>query len=239
MVIKELNRSKALEAMKNWTDSYPDLPAVDPEYEKVRKDLQEFAGNVSEGNINKSDYYTDVHMGLHLYDYLWKQKGFTMRVAANDNFWRYMSIKVVPDIVAERWGYDNESHYWSKPSRIWLRQIWWYVHLSWQGNIKSTEQILESGNFSTDTILNLEERTGRNGTYIDVYRMIMYFYGNLPASTIDEFNKRIRKNDKHATLFRTIMKLNTAKSVVIDPALYLGGTIEYVKSLYTDAGVRM
>ena len=123
--------------------------------------------------------------------------------------------------------------------RKWPRQRPWRLHLSWQGNIKSTEQILESCNFSTDTILNLEERTGRNGTYIDVYRMIMYFYGNLPASTIDEFNKRIRKNDKHATLFRTIMKLNTAKSVVIDPALYLGGTIEYVKSLYTDAGVRM
>lgn len=239
MVIKELNRTKAFEAMKEWVNSYPELPAVDAEYEKIRVELQKFAQDLKNNNTDITDYYTDVHMGLFLYNYLEKKSGFSMRVASNDDFWRFMSIKVVPDLVGERWGYDNESHYWTKPSRIWLRQIWWYVHLSWQGDIKTTEMLLESENFSTDTILNLEERTGRNGTYIEVYRFIMYFYARLPKTVIDNYNMTVRKHGKHATLFRTVMKLNTAKSMVVDPALYLGGPIEYVKSLFMDVGVHV
>lgn len=125
-------------------------------------------------SIAKKDYYIDAHIGILLYDYLWRVPGFNLRAAANDDFWRYLSIKVIPDVVAERWGYDNESHYWSKPARIWLRSIWWYVHLSWQGDMQTTAKVLEAPCFTTDSILNLEERTGRKGTFINVYRYIMY-----------------------------------------------------------------
>jgi len=38
-------------------------------------------------------------------------------------------------------------------------------------------------------------------------------------------------------LFRVVMKLNTAKLLVLDPALYLGGEEAYAKSLFRDAGV--
>ena len=37
-------------------------------------------------------------------------------------------------------------------------------------------------------------------------------------------------------LFRIVMKLNTAKVMVVDPALYLGGEKEYVRSLFMDSG---
>ena len=107
--------------------------------------------------------------------------GFNLRAAANDDFWRYLSIKVIPDVVAERWGYENESHYWSKPARIWLRSIWWYVHLSWQGDMQTTAKVLEASCFTTDSILNLEERTGRKGTfimYIDTLCITIVIYSN-------------------------------------------------------------
>lgn len=121
MIIKTLNRSEAQNAMKEWVLNYPSLPEVEGDYLKIRKDIQEFNQKVRSecpDSIAKKDYYIDAHIGILLYDYLWRVPGFNLRAAANDDFWRYLSIKVIPDVVAERWGYDNESHYWSKPARI-------------------------------------------------------------------------------------------------------------------------
>lgn len=240
MNIKTLNRSEAQNVMKDWIINYPTMPEVEGEYVKIRKDLQEFNSKVRKDcsdSINKKDYYIDVHMGILLYDYLWRISNFNLRAAANDDFWRYLSVKVIPDVVAQRWRYDNESHYWSKPARIWLRSIWWYVHLSWQGDIQTTVKVLEAPCFSTDSILNLEERTGRKGTYINVYRYIMYYYSHIPPHVLDGFNKSTKAQQDD--LFRIVMKLNTAKVMVVDPALYLGGEKEYVRSLFMDAGVRV
>jgi hypothetical protein len=226
--------------MKEWISNFPELPKVEGEYIKIRYDIQAFNGKVRaelSQEISKKDYYIDANLGMLLYDYLWRQPGFNLRAAANDDFWRYLSVKVVPNVVAERWGYDNESHFWSKPARIWLRSIWWYVHLSWQGDISSTAKVLESACFSTDSILNLEERTGRKGTFINVYRFIMYYYSRIPKITLDEFNKRTKTQQDD--LFRVVMRLNTAKVMVVDPALYLGGEKEYVRALFLDAGVHV
>ena len=240
MIIKTLNRSESQIAMKDWLENYPALPQIEGEYIKVRNEIQNFFKKTVEecpSDITRKDYYIDAHVGILLYDYLWRQPGFNLRAAANDDFWRYLSIKVVPDIVADRWGKDNESHYWSKPARIWLRSIWWYVHLSWQGDMMTTAKVLESPCFTTDNILNLEERTGRNGTFINVYRYIMYYYSRIPQETLENYDKNTKKQSDG--LFRIVMKLNTAKSMVIDPALFLGGEKEYVKSLFLDAGVRV
>ena len=240
MVIRSLNRSEAQNAMKEWILNYPALPEVDRDYLKIRNDIQIFNQKVRTEcpqEIVKKDYYIDAHVGILLYDYLWKQPGFNLRAAANDDFWRYLSVRVVPDVVAERWGKDNESHYWSKPARIWLRSIWWYVHLSWQGDAFTTMKVLEAPCFSTDSILNLEERTGRRGTFINVYRYIMYYYSHISKNTLDNFNKNT--TTQQDDLFRIVMKLNTAKVMVIDPALYLGGEKEYVRALFMDAGVRV
>lgn len=240
MIIKTLNRSESQVAMKDWLANYPALPLVEGDYIKIRADIQSFYKKIKEECLNdiaKKDYYIDTHMGILLYDYLWNQPGFNLRAAANDDFWRYLSIKVVPDVVAERWGKDNESHYWSKPARIWMRSIWWYVHLSWQGDMMATAQILEAPCFTTDSILNLGERTGRNGTFINVYRYIMYYYSKIPQDVLENYDKNTKSQSDG--LFRIVMKLNTAKSVVIDPALYLGGEKEYVRTLFMDAGVRV
>ena len=240
MQIKELDRAKSMDAMKHWIDCNGSiLPEVKDEYLSVRDTINKIADKVKSDNIKQSDYYTDVHIGLGLYNFLMQESGFSLRAAANDNFWRYISLIVAPNVVSSRWGVDNADHYWRKPSRIWFRQIWWYVHLSWQGDVESTRLLLESPNFSTDTILNLAERTGRNGTYIDVYRNIMYYYSKLPGNVIEQFINRVRKYDKHATLFRTVMKLNTAKTLVIEPDLYDGGSKGFAKSLFVEAGVNI
>ena len=67
----------------------------------------------------------------------------------------------------------------------------------------------------------------------------MYFYSMIPDDTLKDLNDRLKEKDKHASLFRTIMKLNTARTMSIDPSLYLGGPMEYVKSLYRETGVNL
>ena len=200
MIIKTLNRADSQTAMNDWLELEKQkmLPKVDEDYMIMRQNLQKYEEQVRDEaeNESKKEYYIDVHFGLYLYEYLLKQPGFNIRVAANDDFWRYLSLKVVPNLVANRWGKDNESHYWSKPARIWLRCIWWYIHLSWQGDIDSTAKVLDSPCFTTDTILNLEERTGRKGTYVEVYRKIMKKYSELSIETIAQFNKDISKGKK-------------------------------------------
>lgn len=238
--VKELTRDQAREAMKDWImASDPDaLPKVDDYWQNIREKLHDSDLKIMKlQNDHKNNYAIDVYMGLYLYVLL-RQEEFTMRMASNDGLWRYMSLKVVPDLVEKRWGRDAEEHYWRKPSRIWLRSIWWYIHLSWQGDLKSTERLLLEDRFNTDTILNLEERTGRNGTYINVYRRIMYYYSIIPAEVLKDAENELRHKDKNVTLFRTVMKLNTARSISIDPSLYVGGEDGYAKSLFEEVGVK-
>lgn len=239
MVVRTLNRGESQKAMEEWKESYPQLPSIDSEYEQIRRDLQELNKQIRDVGSDRKDlkYFVDSQFGLALYEYFWNMSGFSMRVAANDDFWRYLSIKVVPDIVAQRWGKDNESHYWSRPTRIWLRSIWWFVHLAWQGDHASTKALLECSHFTTDTILNFEERSGRNGTYIDAYRKILMYYSKVSSEDIKKFSRG--KSDSSDDVFRVVMKLNTAKMMVMDPALCLGGVDGYVKTLYTDAGVQV
>lgn len=215
--------------MQEWRNNDKVLPKVDQDYNIIREKIEQ----LYESTVCDNSYKADTALGLELYSYFREQDFFTLRIAANDDFWRYLSVKVVPHIVAKRWGDENDDHFWKKNVRIWLRSIWWYVHLSWRGSLEDTKDILTSPNFSTDSILNLVERSGRHGTFIEVYRYIMYFYSSISPDKLNQFNNSTQKHDD---LFRIVMKLNTARTLVIDPALYLGGEQEYVKSLFAEAG---
>lgn len=240
MVIKTISRGQAQDAMRDWIDNFPNLPSIDDDFKQLRADLQAINEKVrveinNNPDIKRTDYYLDFNYGLMLYEYLWNQQGFSMRVASNDGFWRFLSVKIVPDVVSQRWGKDNDSHFWSQPTRIWLRSIWWYVHLAWQGDVESTRKVLSCQHFTTDTILNFEERTGRKGTHVEAYRNIIKCYSMVPE---EEIKKNIRgKGNNSDDIFRVVMKLNTAKMLVMDPSLYSGGEEAYAKSLFSDAGV--
>jgi hypothetical protein len=240
MIIGTLSRGQAQEAMKEWVENCPCLPQIDENFQQIRIDLQSINERVrkeigSNTEIKRQNYCLDYNLGLLLYDYLSKQQGFTLRVAANDGFWRFLSVKIVPDIVAQRWGKGNHSHYWSQPTRIWLRSLWWFVYLSWQGTFEETKTVLSCNHFSTDTILQFEERTGRRGTHINAYRHIIKYYSMVPE---DVLRRKIPgKKSKSDDIFRVVMKLNTARMLVIDPALYSGGEEAYARSLFRDVGV--
>lgn len=171
---------------------------------------------LAEGNKKVQSYAYDLQIGLLLYRVLKEDYGFNERLAAQDEVWRYLSLEVCPDLVYERYGM-NELRFYQGIRRIWLRSIWWYIHLSWQGTEEATFEILK-GN-SSDELLQLIDRAGNAGYRIELTRELMKQYSQHTMS-------------EESLLFRRVLKLNTTRLNMIEPSLIEGGTEKYVSDLY-------
>ncbi|MCH4518046.1 hypothetical protein [Staphylococcus haemolyticus] len=191
---------------------------VPNEFEDLRQKLLRARDDIFKeyqlDGVEKLDYKFDLFFGINLFEILNENIKFYNRDAMNDDLWRYLSIKVIPDIVHSRWGF-NEDHYFKTSRRIWLKTIWWYINLSWTGNIKSTYRLLE--NNTTDTILQLVERPGI-GYNVEMYRELMKQYNSY--------------SDSSRQLFRRVLKLNTARLLTTSPELVEGGIPQYVEDLF-------
>lgn len=221
LLFKPFSIQEAESFMKDWIASQgQELPSVHQEYEQIRKDLENLYPDIDGA---RKDYCTDVEMGINLYEYLDKQDWFTFRLAADDSFWRLLTVQIAPHLVAKRWGYDNSDRYYKKSRRIWFKEIWWYVYLSLvPQRIDKTRAILLSTNCTTDTIEQLVGRPGGDGYNVKLCRKIMACYAQA-------------KCEGPATdLLRSVMKLNTARVMVIEPELCTGGIDGYVKALFSD-----
>lgn len=176
---------------------------------------------------NASDYELDIRIGLCLYEELSLQKNaFTNVLANDDDIWRYLSCKVFPDITHRRYppteknkasGHRlNTKRFYEHTRRIWVKTLWWYIHLSWQGNAQSTYDVLKK--FGVDTISQLIERPGK-GYRLPLYRALMKEYADLKDTNItsNQFNK--------------IQKMNLVNCRSVEPALSEGGEVGYVKRL--------
>ena len=85
-----------------------------------------------------------------------------------------------------------------------------------------THDMLLSKNFTTDTIEALVERPGSEGYNVKLCRKIVEYYSR--ASYMGSMSE----------LFRSVMKLNTARTMVMEPALCEDGIDGYVRALFTD-----
>ena len=180
---------------------------------------------------SKGGYETDLRVGLALYKELNPENGFTFVLASDDDIWRYLSCRVFPDITYERYpvpekevleagGRLNHKRFYSHTRRIWLKTLWWYVFLSWQGSEQNTYETLK--NCGTDTIGHLIERTGQ-GYRLSLYRRLMHDY-----SFVD---------DKKATLFKRIQKQNLVNCRTVEPALVKDAEKGYVKTLFNQLSI--
>lgn len=195
---------------------------LDIEYQDLRNDLLKLAGNVAQ------NYEYDLNFGIRLYEYFNSIEGFNESIASDYDFWRYISIKVVPDLVEKRHGLIP-SYFYEKNVRIYLSTLWWYIHLAYQGDMTSTYECLKDLN--TDYILQLVERPGKNGVYLEIMRCILKFISKLSES---DRNKKLNG----ANLFRRILIQNTAK--VDNYNLLLDGKVErYVVGLFESCNVNV
>ena len=230
---KKFTKSQArefIEEIDNLSDAvYEDLLAqwstfnvigYDESYHELRKQVIDIYCKYKE----KGGYEVDVRIGLCLYGELSKKNGFTNVLANADDIWRYLSCIVFPDITNLRYPPSktdrNEGHrlntkrFYLHTRRIWLKTLWWYIHLSWQGTENSTYKVLKD--YGTDTISDFIERPGKG------YRLALY------RSLMKEYSK---VDTKSANLFNRIQKQNLVNCRNVEPALTEGAELGYVKRL--------
>lgn len=221
---KEIRTEEARDRFEEYCKK--SVPDYSSEYEELRTDLCMLFETVmnelriSENEISQKNnsYQLDLYFGIRMYETLNNKYGMNVRLASTAGIWRYLSVCVVPDLVEKRYGTDHPDRFWKKPKRLWLRVLWWYIYLSWQGTARQTIEVLKDN--STDEILQLVDRCGRGGYRVELYRAMMKKHGEL-----DPVERR--RNE----LFRKMMVLNTARVQVVEPALVDRGEEGYVDSL--------
>lgn len=211
------SRMSAAKARDSWDqlvarEMQPGM--MNSEYAKFREDLLAAMPSPVPGSKLGSEF--DVESGIVLYRIL-QSAGFTLRDAADDRIWRFMSLRICPDIVARRWG-NAPDRFWSNRSRVWLRAIWWLVHLAWQGTEEETRKALAQ--VTADMIVQVIERPGRGGFRIELMRVVF----------AEQSRRRLNEGQ-----FRAAMKLNTARVLLTEPAFGEGGLAGYVGTLFSAA----
>ena len=194
-------------------------------YESVRAEAE--SGN-SSGSTRVSQVV--YRFALHVYRIL-NEEGMTVRTASDDGVWRFLSMAVCPDIIYDRWKDKskprliNADRFYLATRRIWLKILWWYVYLCWQGSEEKTAELISTNN--ANEISQLVERAGTGGYRVDLFREIIQYYD----TTITQAKRIEEKN-----LLSRVLQLNIARSQIIEPDLVPGGVAEYVKQLFSYFG---
>lgn len=229
MKIKELNReeSKKVFARLVECNGVPEdfFNTLDEDYLKIRNDILSFVPKP----LAKT-YDFDLRFGIKLYEYFSKKNfpDFNEAIASNYDFWRYLCLRVVPDVIISRHGLVD-TYFFEKNVRIYLSTLWWYIEMGFQGTIEDTYNCLK--HFSTDYILQFVERPGRDGMYLDIARLMMKYLSNLP--------KDIESQEKgEQTLLRRLLIQNTARNANYNLVIE-GKTEQYVKELFAACGVEV
>jgi hypothetical protein len=178
-------------------------------------------------NRNKL-YLLDLNVGLKIFELLRPgEEEFSVSDAANDDMWRYISVKIIPDLTNLRYPAKmeqgskniNKKRFYSGTRRIWIKTLWWYVFLSWQGDSSKTYEVLKDN--LVDNINKLIETPGK-GYRLSVYRALML-----------EYSSRQSK----AKYFAGVTKLNNVKCKTIEPSLLVGGEEKYAKTLFDEVPI--
>lgn len=216
------------ELTDHWRRYEVDISNYDPSYVDFRNEIIETVKQaLAETNNKYDDYKLDLRVGLKIYELLSPEDGFSTVIASNDDIWRYISVCVMPDITYLRYPDPekgairiNRKRFFSHTRRIWLKTLWWYINLGWQGSSDSTYEVLK--NNGTNIISHFIERPGK-GYRLVLFRNLMKAY-----STIS------KQSDK---VFRAAAKLNLAKCKTVEPALTTGGEGEYSRQLFNELSV--
>lgn len=215
-------------------------------YKEIRDGVVETFKDSLCDNGNRINYNLDLRVGIKLYELLNPMNKFTIIQANDDDIWRYISVCVMPDLTFIRYPNLNEDvkiireyipdlsyaigiktekdsirikkkRFYSHTRRIWLKTLWWYIHLGWQGTSEDTYEVLK--NNGTNIISHFIERPGR-GYREQLFRCMLYAYSLLP--------------EQKDSIFRAAAKLNLAKCVSMEPALAEGGEVKYSQMLFDE-----
>lgn len=195
---------------------------IDEDYKKIRDSIL-IKWNECKSKVKKiKSYEFDLFFAKELF-IIFDSK-FDMVYLASYDFWRYISLCVIPDLIYERWG-NVVAHYYKKTVRIYPYTLYWYIKLSWQGSLDLTIDLLSKKYLTTDTILQCVERPGRMGVDLKYYNALM-----------KEFcTTELEQKNKYGDLFRNVLTLNTSRSFNLVIDFVDGGIVGYVKSLINES----
>ena len=194
---------------------------VDGEYREIREKI--FAEY--ERYKNKSGYEIDLRVGLALYELFLSDEYKLNPIYANDDdIWRYLSVKVFLDVTylrepsSDRFGvYFSHDRVYKHTKRIWIKQLWWWIHLAWQGDVDSTYEVLKK--YGSGRISQVLERAGK-GYRIDVTRKLL-----------KKMSERTTQSKVSQDDFRALMMLYYAKMFVVEPTLVDGGIDSFLDKI--------
>lgn len=196
----------------------------DPSYSTFREALLDAFKKALAETGGKMTYLLDLRVGICLYQLMPIGKDFSIISANDDDIWRYISVKVMPDITYQRYPDPakgdiriNSKRFYRGTRRIWLKTLWWYIHLSWQGSAEKTFAVLKDN--ATDNINKLIETPGK-GYRLNLYRNIVREYSETAPHKAKDF--------------AAITKLNNAKCISVEPELVRGGERAYAKQLVAE-----
>lgn len=200
---------------------------LDSNYKELREFLIEKSNLYISSGLTEYDY--DLMLALDLFEYLESQRDFTNIFRSGVEFWRYLSVYVIPDIVEKRWGCGleekYENHFYKKGVRIYPYTLYWFIYLNWCGSRNETYEMLKDA--SDDEILNLVERPSRIGVNVELMRLFNKRFFLIPKN-----KRKIFVNGKKISLYRVLLKKNTGKLLVYRPELYPNGLEGYVDMLF-------
>lgn len=231
MKFYELEREEAQKIFESFVDGKIKIDEnyfsnLDESYLEMRKTILSW---LSEHPLTKN-YDFDLFLALKLYSYFNNGilEGFNESIASNYGFWRYVCIKVVPDIIIERHGLIKE-YFYAKNVRLYIPTLWWYIEMCYQGSVDKTYECLKDK--STDYILQIVERPGRDGMFLEVSRLIVHYLSILPDGVVSA-------ECGGQTLLRRVMIQNTARgsnyNMILD-----NKADEYVRSIFLSCGVEV
>ena len=194
---------------------------VDGEYREIREKI--FAEY--ERYKNKSGYEIDLRVGLALYELFLSDEYKLNPIYANDDdIWRYLSVKVFLDVTylrepsSDRFGvYFSHDRVYKHTKRIWIKQLWWWIHLAWQGDVDRTYEVLKK--YGSGRISQVLERAGK-GYRIDVTRKLL-----------KKMSERTTQSKVSQDDFRALMMLYYAKMFVVEPTLVDGGIDSFLDKI--------
>lgn len=176
-----------------------------------------------------SQYEFDLPFALKFYELMNSESEFNETIASNYDFWRGLCLDVVPDIVFNRHHGFQPDYFYKKDNRIYLSTMWWYIQLSYQGDIEATFEVLQP--LTTDYIMQLVDRASKNGVYLATTRLIMKDLALVPT--------KIRTEQKNGqNLFRRIMMQDVARRENYN-LLFEDENQTYVDELFEACGVNL
>ena len=231
-IIDKMNKDEDYynEQIQSWQNISDTLDLV---YRGIRETLVDAYYRIknSDYQTRSSEYNLDYEMAFILFELL-HNYDFTVRDAANDEIWTYFQIRVIPDVIHDRFpptnGEEriNSKRFYSYGNRNWLKIMWWYIYLSWQecgswrSSFETTKRILF--NNQANDISHLVERAGTDGIRVELTREIMRQYADYAAD----------RSSGLSDLLNRVLSYNNYRTKVYDPLLSEDGLPTYVNSLF-------